>query len=251
MLLAPEFDFGDPTRPTGGPAEAGQIGPETSHAPPSPLRSLLDQRPRRRQIDRGEGKEGDHRILRFPCSIQTTYRDCRHRQRSRRRAGRASSPALSRSGNRTVAPRPGLVPIGEGYLVAFPNGRKEQIPCEDLFVRWDLPIEGPTGHLAARVNETPFFHEARAGFVRALVEQRAACAGMAGLLSAAIDLENHQIEVVRRVLQDPVQRIARRRSRPRQDDRGGHTDPAICPRPAARSSSFDPGSAASRQTMAG
>ena len=98
------------------------------------------------------------------------------------------------------------MPIGDGYLVAFPNGRKEQIPCEHLFVRWDLPIEDPTEHLAARVNETPFFHEARAGFVRALVEQRAACAGMAGLLSAAIDLENHQIEVVRRVLQDPVQR---------------------------------------------
>ena len=99
-----------------------------------------------------------------------------------------------------------LVPIGGNYLVAFPNGRKDEVPCENLFVRWDRPIEDPTGHLAARVNETPFFHEARSGFVRALVEQRAACAGMAGLFSSAIDLENHQIEVVRRVLQDPVQR---------------------------------------------
>jgi ATP-dependent helicase HepA len=99
-----------------------------------------------------------------------------------------------------------LVPIGERYLVAFPNGRKEEIACTHLFVRWDRPIEDPTGHLAARVNETPFFHEARAGFVRALVEQRAACAGMAGLFSSAIDLENHQVEVVRRVLQDPIQR---------------------------------------------
>jgi ATP-dependent helicase HepA len=104
--------------------------------------------------------------------------------------------------------RPGraLVPIGECYLVAFPNGLKEEISCENLFVRWDQPIEDPTGHLAARVNETPFFHEARAAFVRALVEQRGACAGMAGLFSSAIDLENHQIEVARRVLQDPVQR---------------------------------------------
>ncbi|MCE9533243.1 MAG: hypothetical protein K8T89_19265 [Planctomycetes bacterium] len=99
-----------------------------------------------------------------------------------------------------------LVPISDKYLVAFPNGRKEEILCKHLFVRWDLSIEDPTGHLASRVNETPFFHESRAGFVRALVEQRAACAGMAGLLSSVIDLENHQIEVVRRVLQDPVQR---------------------------------------------
>ncbi len=66
-----------------------------------------------------------------------------------------------------------LVPIGDRYLVAFPSNRKEEIPCEDLFVRWDRPIEDPTAHLASRLNETPFFHEARAGFVRALVEQRA------------------------------------------------------------------------------
>lgn len=99
-----------------------------------------------------------------------------------------------------------LVPIGVNYLVAFPNGRKEEVPCEHLFVRWDPPIADPTAHLAARVNETPFFHQARAAFVKALVEQRAASAGMAGLLSSAIDLENHQIEVVRRVLQDPIQR---------------------------------------------
>jgi len=99
-----------------------------------------------------------------------------------------------------------LVPIRSTYLVAFPNGRKEEVPCEHLFVRWDTPIADPTGLLAARVNETPFFHESRSGFVKALVEQRAACAGMAGLLSSAIDLEDHQIEVTRRVLQDPIQR---------------------------------------------
>jgi ATP-dependent helicase HepA len=99
-----------------------------------------------------------------------------------------------------------LVPIGSNYLVAFPNGRKEEVPCQHLFVRWDKPIDDPTGHLAARVNETAYFHDGRSKLVRALVEQRGACAGMAGLLSSAIDLENHQIEVVRRVLQDPIQR---------------------------------------------
>jgi ATP-dependent helicase HepA len=40
-----------------------------------------------------------------------------------------------------------------------------------------------------------------AGFVR----QRAAAGGLTGLLSAPIALERHQVEVVRRVLHDPVQ----------------------------------------------
>jgi ATP-dependent helicase HepA len=99
-----------------------------------------------------------------------------------------------------------LVPVGEDYLIAFPNDRKEQLPSQHLFVRWDHPISDPSDLLAARITETPFFHDARSGFVRSLIEQRAVSAGMSGLLSSVIDLENHQIEVVRRVLQDPVQR---------------------------------------------
>ena len=39
-----------------------------------------------------------------------------------------------------------------------------------------------------------------------LIRQRAASAGITGLLSAPISLERHQIEVIRQVLQDPVQR---------------------------------------------
>src|SRR5262245_55999562 len=38
------------------------------------------------------------------------------------------------------------------------------------------------------------------------MEQRGASLGMSALLSSGIELEAHQVEVVRRVLQDPVQR---------------------------------------------
>ncbi|MFZ3234920.1 MAG: SNF2-related protein [Stellaceae bacterium] len=38
------------------------------------------------------------------------------------------------------------------------------------------------------------------------MNQRAASIGMSALLTSAIELEAHQIEVVRRILQDPVQR---------------------------------------------
>jgi ATP-dependent helicase HepA len=60
--------------------------------------------------------------------------------------------------------------------------------------------------LARQINETPMFAEARSGFVRAIIGQRAACQGMSALYSSVIELDSHQVEVVRRVLQDPAQR---------------------------------------------
>ena len=99
-----------------------------------------------------------------------------------------------------------LLKTGDAYRVQFPNRKVGELPESSLFVRWDRPIDDPTDHLANRVNETPYFHEGRAPFRASLVEQRAGCAGMTGLFSSVIELEEHQIEVVRRVLEDPVQR---------------------------------------------
>ena len=42
--------------------------------------------------------------------------------------------------------------------------------------------------------------------MRSLLSQRAASMGMSAMPSSAVELEAHQIEVVRRILQDPVQR---------------------------------------------
>ena len=47
---------------------------------------------------------------------------------------------------------------------------------------------------------------ARVRLMGHLIRQRALSMGMTGLLSAPISLERHQVEVIRRVLQDPVQR---------------------------------------------
>jgi hypothetical protein len=94
-----------------------------------------------------------------------------------------------------------LVSDDEGrYLVQFANQEREFVEMERLFARCNLPIPDPADFLAARITETPWLHARRAAFVRAAIEQRQACAGLAGLLSSAIDLEPHQIEVVRRVL---------------------------------------------------
>jgi ATP-dependent helicase HepA len=102
---------------------------------------------------------------------------------------------------RTILPR-----LPDDYTVAFPNQGREDVPTDHLYVRGNSLIGDPTDFLAGRVTESPYLHQRRANLARAFAQQRGASGGMTGLLSAAIALEPHQIEVARRVLQDPVQR---------------------------------------------
>lgn len=95
---------------------------------------------------------------------------------------------------------------GDSQLLQFPNSKTKHLRSDAVFVRWALPIQDPTPLLANRINESPRFSDARSGFVRSQMRQRAASMGMSALLACAVELEAHQIEVVRRILQDPVQR---------------------------------------------
>lgn len=94
----------------------------------------------------------------------------------------------------------------ENCYVSLPNGQTAEINAADLFVRCYSQIPDACDFLETRLTETPFFHTARANIARQLLNQRAAAVGMTGLLSAPIELEQHQVEVVRRVLADPIQR---------------------------------------------
>jgi ATP-dependent helicase HepA len=95
---------------------------------------------------------------------------------------------------------------GGYYHVSFPN-REVAFPHQtSLYTRWAHPIEDPTDYLAARITDTPFFFDGRAAIVRYLAAQRANFGGLTGLASAAIELLEHQVTIVRRVLSDPVQR---------------------------------------------
>jgi ATP-dependent helicase HepA len=60
--------------------------------------------------------------------------------------------------------------------------------------------------LIVGAQESPYLYERRHALVECLIQQRAIAHGMTGLLSARVDLYPHQIEVVRRVLEDPIQR---------------------------------------------
>ncbi|EIV2283830.1 MULTISPECIES: protein DpdE [Klebsiella] len=61
----------------------------------------------------------------------------------------------------------------------------------------------PAHFLAARSNDAPYFYPLRERFISAWVNQRAACRSMSSLISSRVEIEPHQIAVVRRILQDP------------------------------------------------
>ncbi|MAM89551.1 MAG: helicase SNF2 [unclassified Hahellaceae] len=60
--------------------------------------------------------------------------------------------------------------------------------------------------LAARCNDAPYFFPFRERFTSAYIEQRAACRSIAAIPSSSVEFEPHQLAVVRRILQDEVQK---------------------------------------------
>ena len=108
-----------------------------------------------------------------------------------------------------ISPRALRLPVEateDHYLVHFPNQDRAFVPQSRLFVRWAHPILDPTDYLAARVTETPFFSDGRTRIVRFLAGQREAFGGLTALASSAVELLEHQVSTVRRILADPVQR---------------------------------------------
>ena len=92
------------------------------------------------------------------------------------------------------------------YVVQFPNRKDRKIPEANLQVRCFLPVEDPAAVLAAGGIETQYLYDRRRTALECLSHVRATSYGLTGLLSASVELLPHQVEVVRRVLNDPVQR---------------------------------------------
>lgn len=93
------------------------------------------------------------------------------------------------------------------YGVKLPNTTAAiMVPESELFVRCNAEPEDISEVVAALGTETPFFHNRRSDFISSLIAQRRGSQGMTGLLSSSVRLFEHQVEVVRRVLADPVQR---------------------------------------------
>lgn len=95
---------------------------------------------------------------------------------------------------------------GEGIEVRLSHKRDVYLSYEKIFVRWKRPIEDPVAFLGNFITETPQYAEARSGFMQSYIFQRGASYGISALLSSSIELEPHQVDVVRRVLTDHTQR---------------------------------------------
>lgn len=92
------------------------------------------------------------------------------------------------------------------YRIDLPDKKTIAVSEQEIYVRCNLTQADPIETLAMKGQETPYFHDRRFAFVKCLILQRAVSRGMTGLISANIKLYPHQVEVVRRVLEDPIQR---------------------------------------------
>ena len=92
------------------------------------------------------------------------------------------------------------------YDVRFPNGRKQQISEGDIRARCLQPVDDPAAVLAGGGMESQFLHDKRRAAIECLTSGRSAGFGLTALLSASVELTHHQVDVVRRVLNDPIQR---------------------------------------------
>ncbi|NJK66005.1 MAG: helicase [Microcoleus sp. SU_5_3] len=92
------------------------------------------------------------------------------------------------------------------YQIDLPDSQTVQADETDIYVRCNIPIADPIEILAVKGQETPYFHDRRLAFVQFAIAGRAVSRGMTGLISANIELYPHQVEVVRRVLEDPIGR---------------------------------------------
>ncbi len=92
------------------------------------------------------------------------------------------------------------------YQVDFPDFYSAYVEGEHLYVRCTLPIEDPLEIFIHKGHETAFFNRERTLFVQEMMKQREVGRGMEGLLSSSISMFPHQVEVIRRVSEDPVPR---------------------------------------------
>ncbi|MCP4588328.1 protein DpdE [Pseudoalteromonas sp.] len=90
------------------------------------------------------------------------------------------------------------------HLIIYRRGESDIVDISDVYVL-NLPkgvFPNPKEFLLSRSNDAPYYADWRSQFVFAYIEQRSACRSLSSFLSSSVELEPHQLAVVRRVLQD-------------------------------------------------
>lgn len=94
----------------------------------------------------------------------------------------------------------------DGTVFAKSSEVIHQLAEKQVHIRWLRPLRDVVGLAAAGLTSSPYLAESRRPFLIGIDRQRAAARGFGSLSSAVIELHEHQLEVARRVLEDPVQR---------------------------------------------
>lgn len=92
----------------------------------------------------------------------------------------------------------------DGVTIILPNKVRQQFEIGQVFLPNTPP--DPSQLLEVALFETPFLYERRKPMVEHIIKQRSGCLGLTGLLSSAVEIAPHQVEVIGRVLRDPIQR---------------------------------------------
>lgn len=92
------------------------------------------------------------------------------------------------------------------YEVRLPNKQDIDVPEAALRIRALAGTWEPTEVLALGASETQRWFDARWPAREALVGLRAGARGLTGVASASVELVGHQLDAIRRVLHDPLQR---------------------------------------------
>jgi ATP-dependent helicase HepA len=95
---------------------------------------------------------------------------------------------------------------GSEILVQFGNKSHTFKDYENIYTRCNKSIVDASQYLANSLTQAPQIAEYRSALTEAYVSQKNNAWGVSALLSSLIELELHQIRVIRRVLADPSQR---------------------------------------------
>lgn len=97
----------------------------------------------------------------------------------------------------------------ENHIALKFPGDKDPIgvPQDQVVVRWDRELTACDQAIALGFTDSPGYYRARMPLVKNLIGQRAACRGFTAAMSAAVRPFQHQLNVLARVLGDPVPRF--------------------------------------------
>lgn len=94
------------------------------------------------------------------------------------------------------------------HLVIYRSKEQSVIDISNIYVLNLNPTKkiDATAFLASRTTDTPHYSSWRSSFVNAYIDQRASCLSISSILNSSVELEAHQIAVVKKVLQDDIKK---------------------------------------------